>query len=118
MKHLKGFNESIKSEGEFQEYMDKVYPTGVKDAEREGMLKGYDFLMKWVNHSKLNKIGFLARERLVEYMHETYPNDLSKREGMLKAYYFLSGQYDSEEKQREAIRKQISDKIKSKYGSN
>ena len=78
MKHLKGFNESIKSESEFNEYMDKVYPVGVKDDEREGMLKGYDFLMKWVNHSKLSKIGYLAHERLAEYMHETYPNDLSK----------------------------------------
>jgi hypothetical protein len=48
-------------------------------------------------------------------MHEIYPDDLSKREGMLKA--FLSGEYDSDEKQREVIRKQIYDKIKSKYGN-
>ena len=114
MKHLKSFNENIKSESEFTEYMDKIFPAGLKDAQREGMLKGYDFLMKWVNHSKLNKIGYLAHERLAEYMHKIYPNDdqLSEREGMLKAYYFLSGQYDSDERQREVIRKKISDKMK------
>ena len=114
MKHLRKFNENIKSESEFTEYMDKIFPAGLKDAQREGMLKGYDFLMKWVNHSKLNKIGYLAHERLAEYMHKIYPNDdqLSEREGMYKAYYFLSNEYDRDEKEKLRIGKLIQDKMK------
>ncbi len=119
MKHLRSFNENLKSEDEFTEYMDRVYPVGIKDSERKGMLKGYDFLIKWLKHSKLNKIGSLFHEKLVDYMHEIYPNDsqLPEREGMNKVYYFFSGEYDRDEVERKKISKLIQAKMKKNFGN-
>lgn len=53
-------------------------------------------------------------EDFVNYMWKVYPNDnqLPEREGMLKAYDFMTGKYDQEEKEREKIAKQIGDKMK------
>ena len=48
--------------------------------------------------AKLNKTW----DEFVNHMHTSYPLDsqLAEREGMLKAYKFLSGEFDEEEKER------------------
>ena len=55
-----------------------------------------------------------TREEFTNYMWEIYPeeNQYSERGAMLKAYDFLSGQYDFEQKEREEIRKKIEEVMK------
>lgn len=54
-------------------------------------------------------------DEFVDYMHKIYPNDnqLPEREGMLKAYDFLTGKYDYNEIERQKLYKLIGEKIKS-----
>ena len=110
-------NENLKSKDDFEKHIEEVfstlsYHTPERQAdEKEGMIKAYEFL------SKYTKIGSLAHERMVEYMWEIWPNkeDIDKRAGMLMTYDYLSGNYDSEKKEKERIRKMISDKTKKLY---
>ena len=55
-----------------------------------------------------------TRQEFVDYMWKAYPNDnqLPEREGMLKAYNFLTGTYDFEEREREKIKKSIGEEMK------
>ena len=50
-----------------------------------------------------------SRQEFIDYMWMIYPldNDLEKRTAMLKAYEFLTGVYDSEEKELEKVYKNI-----------
>lgn len=109
---IKKFNEHEEYE-EFINYMWIVFPGDNKSLEREGMLKGYEYL-------STNKPVQSYSENFVDYMWYIYPNDLKElpqRSGMMKAQYFLSGQYHKEQKELDKIRKQISDKM-SKMGNN
>jgi len=55
-----------------------------------------------------------TEEEFITYMYNIYPNDnqLPEREGMLKAYKFLTGKYDIEEREREKIKKLIGEALK------
>lgn len=109
-------NENLKSKKDFNKHIEFIFTEGPckyytedrKEDTKQGMLKAYDFLIKFP------KIEHIAYERLVEYMWNIYPSDkeLSKREGMLKAYNYMSGKFDKEEIDREKVRKMISDKMK------
>ena len=54
-------------------------------------------------------------EEFISYMYKIYPNDdqLPEREGMLKAYEFLTGKCDYDEIERKKIYDLIGEKIKS-----
>jgi hypothetical protein len=56
-----------------------------------------------------------THSELSEYMWKLYPKDTLRdyrcREAMLRAYHFLTGRYDAQEKQREQVAEDIYQKL-------
>lgn len=103
---IKKFNEHDEHE-KFTKYMWEIFPGEEKALGREGMLKAYEYFSE---HRPVQTYS----QNFIDYMWYIYPNDLEElpqREGMMKAQYFLSGQYHQEQKQLDKIRQQISDKM-------
>lgn len=109
MKHLKKFK-VLKSEYEFINYMLSLYPDSSDIGKRTAMLVAYKFIVGIKDPSFDGSYS----EQFTKHMWSLYPNDdqYDNRTAMMKAFNFMNGSFDSEERQREKIRKMISDKTK------
>jgi len=106
MKTFENFNKMKKTKEEFDNYVLKVFPNEEQSELRFAMQKTYDFLSKKEPNKSLS-----------DYMWELYPisrgdEQFYLRNAMIKAQDFLTGKYDSFEKEREKIAVMIAKKMK------